>query len=163
MKLQNLALPFASMLVITSAFADYSVKIPVPTEIRFSNGSSTQPETPTTPAEPAYDFSEYRGIGVIESVDSTGFIESSNINSMWLQRVLFRSFNDHSLWLLGNQQDMMDKATSVTITINGDAYPCIIYSREYQSYKNQSAIGCSTTGYDGRKYSVGQQFNVEFN
>lgn len=160
MKLQNLVLPFASMLVITSAFADYSVKIPVPTEIKFSNVSPTLPETPT---EPVYDFSEYKGIGVIESVDSTGFIESSNINSMWLQRVLFRSFNDHSLWLLGNQEDLMNNAKSVTITINGDAYPCEIYSREYQSYKNQSVIGCSTSGYDGRKYSVGQQFNVEFN
>ncbi|EMM2241325.1 hypothetical protein E6W26_29155 [Pseudomonas aeruginosa] len=163
MKLQKFALLLASMLVITSAFADYSVKIPVPTEIKFSNSSPTLPETPTEPTEPAYDFSEYKGIGVIESVDSTGFIESSNISSMWLQRVLFRSFNDHSLWLLGNQQEMMDNATSVTITINGDAYSCEIYSREYQSYKNQSVLGCSTTGYDGRKYSVGQQFNVEFN
>lgn len=159
MKLQNLVLPLASMLVITAAFADYSVKIPITAEIRFSNDSLTLPETPT---EPVYDFSEYKGVGVIESVDSTGFIESSNISSMWLQRVLFRSFNDHSLWLLGNQQELMDNAKSVTITINGDAYICEIYSREYQSYKNQSAIGCSTSGYDGIKYSVGQQFNVEF-
>lgn len=163
MKLQILAIPLASMLLITSAFADYTVKIPITAEIRFSNDSSNQPEPPKTPTEPVHDFSEYKGIGVIESVDSTGFIESSNISSMWLQRVLFRSFNDHSLWLLGNQQELMDNAKSVTITINGDAYNCDIYSREYQSYKNQSAIGCSTVGYDGRKYSIGQQFNVEFN
>lgn len=164
MKLQNLLLPLSSMLVITSAFADYSVKIPVPTEIRFSNESPStgEPEAPETPTEPPFDFSEFTGIGTIDSVDSAGYIDSNNIQSMWIQRALFKQYNEHLIYLLGNRVDLMENASSIAITINEDHFTCPIDYKEFISAFNQTIFGCSTNGYNGLNYSAGQKFNIEF-
>ncbi|WP_372821405.1 hypothetical protein ACCE15_19265 [Pseudomonas parafulva] len=162
MKSQNLVLPFASMLLITSAFADYSVKIPVPAEIRFSNESPTLPETPTEPIETPFDFTPFRGSGTIE-IASGGWIESYSIGNSVYRGVMFRSWGDVSIWLKGDQQELLENRSGINYVVNGDSYNCEIYEAHYSDSTNETGFHCSIVGgWNGNQYSVGQQFNVSF-
>lgn len=160
MKLKNLALPLASMLAIKSTFADYSVRIPVPTEIRFSSESA--PIEPETPVEPSFDFTPFQGSGTIESA-SGGWIESYSIGNSVYRGVMFRSWGDVSIWLKGNQQELLENRSGINYVVNGDSYNCEIYEAHYSDSTNETGFHCSIVGgWNGNQYSVGQQFNVSF-
>lgn len=163
---KHLALPLLLLFALPNAFAEYKISFKIDAPIKFSNENSVEepekPQEPETPTEPAFDFSEYAGIGTIDAVDTAGYIDTTNIQSMWIQRALFKQYNDHLIYLLGNRKDLMEHASIVNLTINGDALRCVIDYKEYVQVFNQTIIGCTTTGYNGLNYSAGQKFNIEF-
>lgn len=153
-----------SALLIQSAHAEFRMNVQINEPIRFINSSTDGEEPkPVEPVEPTFDFSEFTGNGTIDSVDSAGYIDTTNIQSMWIQRALFKQYNDHLIYLLGNHQDLIDNAKVINLVINGDSLPCTIYDVSYYPTFNQTIFGCSTTGYNGLKYSAGQKFNISFN
>ena len=161
MKIQSLLLKLSSILIVLPTFADYSVKIPVPAELRFSN-ESTSPTEPETPVEPPFDFAPFTGAGTIETA-SGGWIESYNLGNSVYRGVMFRSWGDVSLWLKGNQQDLLDNRTGITYVVNDDRYDCQIYEAHYSDSTNETGFHCLIIGgWNGNQYSVGQQFNVSF-
>ncbi|EMG2881735.1 hypothetical protein V4100_001023 [Pseudomonas aeruginosa] len=165
MKLRLLLIALASILA-SQSFAEYRLYIKINEPIIFKSSSEVEepkPIEPTEPAEPAFDFSEFDGIGTIDAVDSAGYIDTTNIQSMWIQRALFKQYNDHLIYLLGNRKDLIENASVINIIINGDRLRCVIDYKEYITTLNQTIFGCSTTDYDGLKYSAGQKFNISFN
>lgn len=127
--------------------------------IIFVTNNETPSVPPTTPDD---ELPSYKGIGTIDMANGSGFLESTTFQTSMYVSVLFRSYGDHSIYLTGNQQDLLNTAKSITLTINGDVLPCEIYDASYLAYKNQTAFHCSTTGFVGTKYSIGQQFNIIF-
>lgn len=162
MKIKILLILLASI-ITTATFAEYRIRIKIHEPIEFKSSSEIKEPEPVEPTIPEFDFSEFSGIGTIDSVDSEGYIDTRNIQSMWIQRALFKQYNDHLIYLLGNHQDLIDNAKVINLAINGDSLPCTIYDVSYVSAFNQTIFGCSTTGYNGLKYSAGQKFNISFN
>lgn len=158
---------FASLMInITNA--EYILYQPIETSKGglLPNGSIqfvTKTETPTPPVvEDQGPLSQYTGNGTIDTADGSGFLESATINNELYSSVLFRAYGDHSIWFNGNQADLLNSAKSIVLTINGDTLPCEIYFSGYSSSSNQTAFHCSTTGFVGTKYAVGQKFNITF-
>lgn len=162
MKLRFLLISLASILA-SQSFAEYRLYIKIHEPIIFKSTSDVEDPKPIEPTEPAFDFSEFNGIGTIDAVDSAGYIDTTSIQSMWIQRALFKQYNDHLIYLLGNRKDLIEHASVINLTINGDYLRCVIDYKEYIPAFNQSIFGCSTSGYDGLKYSAGQKFNISFN
>lgn len=158
-----------ALLLPLTAFADYTFQVKLSSPIKFVESSSEvelpeEPETPepTEPIEPGFPFSQYKGIGTIDTADGSGFLDSSTIENPMYRGVLFRSFGNHSIWLKGNQKELLENTSAITITINGDSYPCNIYDSVYSVSTKETAFHCSTSGFVGTKYSVGQNFNISF-
>lgn len=171
MKIVNLK--FISIFIVAllplSSFAAFQIKIPVPVELRFSNAENVSEtdlpditEEPETPTEPGFDFSEFKGVGIIDFIDSAGYIDTTNIQSMWIERALLKQYNSHLIYLLGNQQELMDNASIIELNINGDILPCVIDYKKYVAVFNKTIFGCATAGYSGFNYSAGQQFSIDF-
>ncbi|MCT0649317.1 hypothetical protein N0614_09435 [Pseudomonas aeruginosa] len=158
MKLQILPILLASI-VTTATFAEYRIRIKIHEPIEFKSSSEIKEPKPV---EPAFDFSEFDGVGTIDAVDSAGYIDTTKIQSQWIQRALFKQYNDHLIYLSGNHQGLIDKATVINVVINGDILPCTIYDKSYVPAFNQTIFGCSTSGYNGLKYSSGQKFTISF-
>jgi hypothetical protein len=153
--------------LITSA--EYIVSIKIHDQINFVKSPSeveepepTEPTEPTEPPETGFPFSQYKGIGSIDTADGSGFLESTTIENPMYRGVLFRSFGNHSIWLKGNQKELLANTSAITMTINGDTYPCIIYDSGYSVSTKETAFHCRINGFVGTKYSVGQNFNVAF-
>ena len=162
MKLRLLLITLASILA-SQTFAEYRLYIKIHEPIIFKSHSEVEEPKPIEPTEPAFDFSEFDGIGTIDSVDSAGYIDTTNIQSMWIQRALFKQYNDHLIYLLGNRKDLIEHSSVINLTINGDRLRCVIDYKEYIPTFNQTIFGCSTTDYNGLKYSAGQKFSISFN
>jgi hypothetical protein len=162
MKLRLLLITLASILA-SQSFAEYRLYIKIHEPIIFKSPSDVEEPKPIDPVEPQFDFSEFDGVGTIDAVDSAGYIDTTNIQSMWIQRALFKQYNDHLIYLMGNRKDLIEKASVINLTINGDKLSCVIYYSEFVPAFNQTIFGCSTSGYDGLKYSAGQKFSISFN
>lgn len=170
MEKSKIALALTSLLMASSAVAEYSVKMPIHTELNFVNHTPTPPDTdptepgstgPETPAEEPFDYTPYQGAATIQTA-SGGWVESSNLGNAMHRAVTFRSWGDVSIWLKGDQTELAEKATGIKYTVNGDAYDCIKYEAHYSDSTNETGFHCSiTTSWTGN-YSVGQQFNIEF-
>lgn len=151
-------LPFVLFLTPLYSNAEYIINFKIQEPINFISENETEPTTPEVPEEPAYDLSEYGGVATIES-SSGGWVESSNINSQWITKVVIRSYGDHTITLTGKHQDIADHATSVILKINGDTWNCPIYDISLST--NLSSVSCSSN-INGNNYSVGQQIEISF-
>ena len=166
--MNRISLALLTALTLTTTQADYMIKIPLEQAQGGSLPSGsilfvTQEEgPPLPPAEIEDELSGYKGIGTLDTVNGSGFLESSTFQNPMYSNVLFRAYGDHSIYLIGNLQELLNTAKSIVLTINGDVLPCEIYDTSYLAYKNQTAFHCSTTGFVGTKYSLGQQFSITF-
>ncbi|MFZ7447026.1 hypothetical protein ACLVXS_26580 [Klebsiella pneumoniae] len=166
--MNKISLALLTALTLTTTQAEYVIKKPLE---QFNGGSLpngsilfvTQEEgPPLPPAEIEDELSGYKGIGTLDTVSASGFLKSSTFQNPMYSNVLFRVYGDHSIYLIGNLQELLNTAKSIVLTINGDVLPCEIYDTRYLAYNNQTAFHCSTIGFVGTKYSLGQQFSITF-
>ncbi|WJN48850.1 hypothetical protein [Pseudomonas asiatica] len=135
--MNKISLALLTALTLTTTQAEYVIKKPLE---QFNGGSLpngsilfvTQEEgPPLPPAEIEDELSGYKGIGTLDTVSVSGFLMSSTFQNPMYSNVLFRAYGDHSIYLIGNLQELLNTAKSIVLTINGDIQPCEIYDTMY--------------------------------